>query len=113
MPNKYKRIEKKDRPKNISSMNVLVGGFFSVSYTMDVTNPHYTEIEYMRNRNIVNVWIEGKHTTLTEEEIISEILTPEEIIGMLKHEYEKGIYHGRNMTLNKLEKFVLQAEEKK
>ena len=110
MPNKFKRVDKENRLENISFMNVLVGKFFSASYTMDITNPHYTQIEYMSNIKIIDVWIEGKHTGLTEEEIISDILTPEEIIGVLEHEYEKGKKYGRNMAINSMERFVLRQK---
>jgi hypothetical protein len=111
MPNKFKRVDEENRPENRSFMNVLVGKFFSASYTMDVTNPHYTRIEYMKKVSIVDVWIEGKHTTLTEEEIVSEILTPEEIIGVLKHTYETGKKHGRNLSINSMERFVLENNQ--
>ncbi|KKN33226.1 hypothetical protein LCGC14_0805650 [marine sediment metagenome] len=111
MPNKFKRIDKENRPENRSFMNIMVGKYFSVSYTMDITDPHYTQIEYMSNTNLVNIWVEGKHTALTEEEIVSEILTSEEIIGMLEHVYEKGKNYGKNLTINSMEKFVLKNNQ--
>ena len=107
MPNKFERIDKENRPTNRSWMNIMVGKYFCASWSMDVTDPHYTRIEYMRNTAMVDVWVEGKHTTLTEEEIVSEILTPEEIMGVLKHTYETGQKHGRYLCINSMERFVL------
>jgi hypothetical protein len=110
-----KRIAKKDRPGCRQFVHVKLTKYFNISHTMKdgvLPDPYCTRIQYIRKTDIVDVWIKGKYIDFDEKDIIEKILTPSEILAIMKNEHQIGKEQATRATILSMQSFVMQQVNK-